>query len=379
MSPGMQSEARPDGRRAHRQSAQQGEGKRTHDVDRVEWVDYAKGICIILVVTLYATHHVHQLTHASGWMQHVVDFAQPFRMPDFFLISGLFVSRVIDRPLRSYIDTKILHFVYFYALWVTFRFTYTDLRHVLDADKFAVLSGYLHLYVQPPDGPLWFIYILSLFFLAVRLLRRVPAPLVLAGAAVLQVANFNTGLLLFDKFTHYFVFFYSGHIFARHVLGTAAWAQSHAAATVATLAGWFLVNWTLVELGFATRPGVSLLMGYAGAFAVLLLATLLSRVRWTHWLRYLGQHSIVVYLGFVLPLALMRGLISERLLIHDIGNLALVVTVVSVAGAMMLYWMVRNTPFRFLFARPAWAAIAARPASLPRPAGERVTLNQAGE
>ncbi|HJV84449.1 MAG TPA: acyltransferase family protein [Noviherbaspirillum sp.] len=368
MSPVMQREAKPDPQRP-----------RTYDFNRVEWVDYAKGVCIILVVTLYATHHVHQLTHATGWMQHVVDFAQPFRMPDFFLISGLFVSRVVDRPLRAYIDTKILHFVYFYALWVTFRFTYTDLRHVLDADKFAVLTSYLHLYVQPPDGPLWFIYILSLFFIAVRLVRRVPVLLILAGAVALQIANFNTGLLLFDKFTHYFVFFFSGHIFARHVLGFAAWARSHAAVTALILAGWFAGNWTLVEEGFAARPGVSLLMGFSGAFAVLLFATLLSRVQWMHWLRYLGQHSIVVYLGFVLPLALMRGLISERLVINDIGNLALAVTIVSVAGAMLMYWSVRNTPLRFLFARPAWTSIQVRPVAAPRAAGERMTLNQAGE
>ena len=29
----------------------------------------------------------------AGWLQHVADFARPFRMPDFFLISGLFLAR----------------------------------------------------------------------------------------------------------------------------------------------------------------------------------------------------------------------------------------------------------------------------------------------
>jgi uncharacterized membrane protein YcfT len=30
----------------------------------------------------------------------LVAFAKPFRMPDFFLISGLFLARVIGRPVR---------------------------------------------------------------------------------------------------------------------------------------------------------------------------------------------------------------------------------------------------------------------------------------
>src|SRR4051812_33740609 len=60
--------------------------------DRVSWVDYAKGICIIWVVALYSTNFVQETAHATGWMQYVAEFAKPFRMPDFFMLSGLFVG-----------------------------------------------------------------------------------------------------------------------------------------------------------------------------------------------------------------------------------------------------------------------------------------------
>ena len=39
-------------------------------------------------------------------------------MPDFFLISGLFLAARIDRPWPAYLDTKVVHFAYFYVLWV---------------------------------------------------------------------------------------------------------------------------------------------------------------------------------------------------------------------------------------------------------------------
>ena len=37
-------------------------------------------------------------------------------MPDFFLISGLFLSRAIDRDWHDYLDRKVWHFAYFYVL-----------------------------------------------------------------------------------------------------------------------------------------------------------------------------------------------------------------------------------------------------------------------
>ena len=57
-------------------------------------------------------------------MHAVVAFAKPFRMPDFFLISGLFLALVIDRDWRTYLDRKVVHFAYFYVLWVTIQFAF---------------------------------------------------------------------------------------------------------------------------------------------------------------------------------------------------------------------------------------------------------------
>lgn len=331
------------------------------DADRVGWVDFAKAICIVAVVTMYATHHVQQITQSTGWMQAVVEFAQPFRMPDFFLIAGLFVSRVLNRSLRSYIDSKVLYFFYFYAVWVTFRFVTLNVGGLLGEERLSLLPSYLHLFIEPPSGPLWFIYILALFFIATRILRSVPPWLVLAGAAALQIAHIETGSVFVNKFTYYFVFFYSGYLFAPHIFRLAEWMQSRIFLSLATLVGWFLANALLVEFEIASLPGMSLVLGYAGAIAVMLVATLLARMPGMKWFSYLGKNSIVVYLGFVIPLGFMRWLISNSPFISDVGTLSLLATVLSVAGAVVLYWTVRNTPLRFLFSRPAWIHIGSVP------------------
>ena len=76
---------------------------------RVPWVDTAKGVCIVLVVMMHSTLGVGDVMDGEGFMHAVVAFAKPFRMPDFFLVSGLFLSRVIDRDWRSYGDKRVVH------------------------------------------------------------------------------------------------------------------------------------------------------------------------------------------------------------------------------------------------------------------------------
>src|SRR5271169_5382624 len=61
---------------------------------RVDWVDYAKGFCIVMVVMMHSTLGVGQAAGHEGYMHVLVAFAKPFRMPDFFMISGLFLTRV---------------------------------------------------------------------------------------------------------------------------------------------------------------------------------------------------------------------------------------------------------------------------------------------
>ena len=61
---------------------------------RVDSVDFSKGICIVMVVMMHSVLCVEQAYGESGFMHGLVAFAKPFRMPDFFLISGLFLAQV---------------------------------------------------------------------------------------------------------------------------------------------------------------------------------------------------------------------------------------------------------------------------------------------
>ena len=68
---------------------------------RLDWVDTAKGISIILVVMMYSVFNVGQDAEGIGLFHYVIGFATPFRMPEFFLISGLFLDQVLARTTNK--------------------------------------------------------------------------------------------------------------------------------------------------------------------------------------------------------------------------------------------------------------------------------------
>ena len=117
--------------------------------DRVAWVDYAKGFCIVMVVMMHSTLGVQEAAGETRWMGALVAFAQPFRMPDFFLISGLFLARVIDRNWRSYLDTKVVHFAYFYVLWVTIQFAFKAPGLATEVGWGGVAQAYALAFIEP--------------------------------------------------------------------------------------------------------------------------------------------------------------------------------------------------------------------------------------
>jgi uncharacterized membrane protein YcfT len=313
---------------------------------RVHWVDHAKGICIFFVVMLHVNDLAFEQLGTSGWLAHVVDFARPFRMPDFFLIAGLFLAASLRRPWRSYLDTKVVHFAYFYVLWMTLQFAIFDARHL--AGEQLVIE-YARRFVDP-EGSLWFIHILPVFFVVTRATRAVPWWVMLAASAALHSLRVDTGWHVPDQFAARYVFFYSGFVAAPHIFRLAGWFGERPHVAAAYLCAWAILNELAVASGIASTA--SLALGYVGALAVIVAAVSLSRCEWAAPLRYLGASSIVVYLGEALVSTLVARLVFA--LDGDAGSLALVATILTIFGTLVLRAVLASTPAGFLYARPAW-------------------------
>jgi uncharacterized membrane protein YcfT len=330
--------------------------------DRVDWVDYAKGICILLVVMFHTVNHYEAAVGAERWMRWIVDFSKPFRMPDFFLISGLFLSRTISSNLTTYIDKKVVHFAYFYLLWLALTLLLTD-NDVLRANPVAFAKLYLWNIIQP-TGVLWFVHMLAVFYVITRLLARVPKWFVFTAAAALQIAHhglwIDTPSYVLNRAMEYYVYFFLGYAIHGLIFDVAARAKARPWVTLAVIAGWAVCNYWLVEQSFHTIPGYGLMMGLAGALAVVEIAALLSKWKSARFLRYCGQNSIVIYLTFIFPLTVLERLFASGQYIPDVGAACLVILAVSAVAPLLFHLAIKRTPLIALYVRPEWAKLKPR-------------------
>jgi uncharacterized membrane protein YcfT len=336
------------------------------DARRFDWVDMAKGLSIFLVVMMYAASSVGEDTGGIGAFHWAIAFATPFRMPEFFLISGLFLSQIINRSWRAFADRRVVHYLYFYVLWALIHIIFKV--GLLSTDPIGAVEQIAWAIVQP-YGVLWFIYMLAVVGAATKLLHDLKAPTwaVFAIGAILQMAKVHTGSYLVDQFCAYFVFFYGGYVLAPQLFRLAAWAQDRALQALAGLAIWALLNTVLVfsqgfamhpihpVVGFAALPGVHLALALLGTAALCVVAALLTRLPWMNWLRWLGARSLIVYLAFVLPMGIARTLLIKFGLLEP-TLLTLATIIVAIVSPLVLYWLVVRTGFgHFLFERPDWA------------------------
>ncbi len=342
----------------------------------------AKGLSIILVVMMYAAYNTGKYTGETGFMHYVIGFATPFRMPEFFLISGLFLSQVIARPWRRYADRRVIHYFYFYGLWA---FIMIALKEGLYSGAPVETLQSLGFALVEPYGVLWFVYMLGIFGFTAKLLWQVRVPhfFVIPVAAALQMAQIASPSYVVTQFCAYFVFFYSGYAAAPLVFRLAAWMQRHTVSAIAALVVWAVINGLLVfssgyevlpietKMGLAAWPPLHLALALVGSLALCVLGALLSRFSSMEWLRWLGEHSLVVYVAFTIPMSMFRAVVLKSGLISDTGLVSLAVLVVATASPVMLYLFVRHVGHgRWLFERPAWARIAA-----DRPSVSADTLN----
>lgn len=317
---------------------------------RVDWVDAVKGLTIILVVMQHTTYgNANVFAQSPDMFLRLVEWAQPFRMPLFFLVAGLFAQKALAAPMRSFLDGKILHFAYFYLLWSLIQI---GLKMMVPHDGgTSVTANDLVMALVEPFGILWFIYVLALFFATMRLARHVRPAIMLAFAFTLFMARPQTGWMLPDEFAHRFIFFVSGVYGAPRIFEMADWALSHARRATLLSAAMLAIVALVVFSGLVQHSMLELMAGYAGALATIMLVALLTSIKRSQALAYVGARSLAIYLAFFIPMAGSR-IVLGKLGMTNADLATLIAIMLGVALPLIAYRVTSGTALAFLFNRP---------------------------
>jgi uncharacterized membrane protein YcfT len=239
--------------------------------NRLLWADCAKGLSIIGVCYMHVVTGVPGGTSTAwNWFN---EFMDPIRMPLFFVISGLFAHRVIERTLGDLWYRRLwfllVPYLVFTPVQAAIRLNMADDLSWASLAR-AILLG---------DPGIWFLYVLMIFNILACVLRRVPPVGAVALSFLPALVVAAVGWTSYPEITHitqYAPAFFLGLHFRHLFFRIAAHAGNLAviAASVVVFAGW---EWVYSLAADYVRPdGWS--TGEASVMSLLALVRIITAV-----------------------------------------------------------------------------------------------------
>ena len=256
------------------------------DPPRLEWVDSAKAISILLVVLWHTVN--------TKWYFNELLFF--LRMPLFFFVAGFFARGAITSSIRKLFPTRVFNFLYLYVLWFLIVFASTTMLQALRNGEPVAAPNLMDIFVNPP-ATLWFIYALAIIYAAAKLLFLLPAKIrILLAFALycLSVVNGEWGVIAFhDNVMRLMLFFLLGDL-AFSTFKTLP--QNYDRWSLPLLAFFMALSWAIFEFGLQTIGPVTFLASAVGITGLILLCRWMNGLAIMTPLKFMGVRTIYVYL-----------------------------------------------------------------------------------
>lgn len=322
---------------------------------RMQWMDFLRGLSVLLVVVLHA--NTHNIAGASvEWWSEVNRHLTPFRMPLLMFMSGMLLHRSLAKPLPIYIWGKITAIAWPLVVWMFLygAFVRGGLGVPEEIIGYVVTGDYL-----------WFLMSLLLCYAAALafkpLVTRFPARhhwgylLVFVTMIGTYVSTTAVHGGLIGSTFWYGAFFFLG-----------AWALPN-------VQRWVNVPWLLVlpmlvltvvlanmgagdrslRVGSLAAAGISVL----GIAVILWLAPRLPRGVVVRFVEWCGRSSVVVYVAHFPIIILLRDHVFAHIEVTS-GVYVLLMTVLSLALTVLMVWARPWTSW--LYVSPGAARVSRR-------------------
>lgn len=298
--------------------------RRTHSAStsqRIEWLDRARGIGIILVVFGHVERGLatSDIVHGYGWA--LTDFVlYCFHMPLFMFISGLNVDGSLRHGRPTFLKSKILSIAYPYILWSLLQgmilFYAGSLANTPKGlDDLARIAW-------DPMSQFWFLYALFAFMVAAAFLdARMQLVIAVVAYLVIDLVPMDN---IVSKLMHFMVFFALGRVMATYKDAMRP-RTDVAAAALLILA--FNAVLLFRQGGISYDSTLALPSAISGLVVVLWLS---QRMDKAPMLTFLGSMSMAIYLMHILAGAGARIVMLRMLHVPPLA--AIYVPICTIAG-----------------------------------------------
>lgn len=326
---------------------------------RTDWVDYGKGIGIILVVyghLLSSGYHAH-LNIQEHFFALSDSIIYSFHMPFFFFLTGQFVEQSFQkRGAYVFLSNKIRYIAYPYLIW-----------SLLQTSIELLLAGHTHRGIGISDilaipyrpwSQFWFLYALTLMYIAYSIfnkLGRYSTAVMALSAIVLFFYPIKTEIAALHDFSIEFLFFVSGILTKRHFTNPG----KNSIPTMVTCAlfivlvgsGYFIFTTQIepVRLTNGSHPFYFLYLSTLGILSGTGLSQLLARKDCCRFIKVLGVHSLPIYLVHMLAGVGARIILLKLFHINNPVIHLGVGTLVGLLAPITIYQLSLMLHFPYLF------------------------------
>jgi len=326
---------------------------------RISWVDHARGLAIMLVVYRHVVVGMKRSgISVSDFMYNLQEVFYNFRMPVFFVLSGIFVAGSLRKKTRvSILEDRAATILYPYLLWAVLTILLQIVFSQFSNSK-RNWNELLFIILQPRAiDHLWYLFalfntsVLYLFFSKIIKKPWIHALLAIFLHAI-TFAPFLQGNSLISDMLYFYPYFYTGTYLSSAFLNK----QKADSMLKADHLKWLLPIFLLGQwFWFVHRDEQKIyfllffFINLVACYLVYIISHMISLRNSNDWLAYIGRYSLHIYILHVPIAAFIRNIVKH----FDVNmNAWLLLFICWVGGILIpiaLFHLLRNFGFEKLF------------------------------
>lgn len=323
---------------------------------RLPWVDYAKGIAIILV----AYRHIVVGFLRSGLSLHPYlinanEIFYSFRMPLFFILSGLFIGRSLAKHSRKYVVlSKCKNLLYPYVLWASLQITLQIVfSHYTNSERGP--KDFLYL-VTNPDAldQMWYLFALfnvAILYIFLRFILKIKTIYqLLIGLVFYYLSAYTNGTIRDILF--FYIYYSLGDFISVYMLDKSNIRYFASRYTFFILLPLFIIS----QWYFLQHENMRYHSVYPYAVVALIGCAFMLNIcfQLQNWgklktLRVVGYHSLYIYIMHVMVVAFLRYLFIQVMGIRSIALLLFINLFLGITICIIIYNLAIRMGLWFLF------------------------------
>ncbi|TAJ13604.1 hypothetical protein DMA11_08580 [Marinilabiliaceae bacterium JC017] len=273
---------------------------------RIDWIDTARGIGIVLVVFCHL------------YFDYTRTFIYSFLMPLFFFIAGLLYNNSKYFTLKSFIISRFRKLMYPYFLWSSLLFLFWLL---FDVGDYSIFKNFLGIFLGTGGHEymdwgvmMWFLPCLFLTELLYYILLKVKSINISLCVILCSAIGFTINRYFDIHFPWSFqiaivliLFYHIGNRLRDVLMERIVKARQLLLIIPATLI-WFFSSYYNGEIyayqGQFNNPFLFIISGISGVSMIILLAFWIQRLR---FLSLIGRHTMLIFLAHLRALTIVKG------------------------------------------------------------------------